>query len=359
MKRDSPRSAWAARRPTGPSTTERPRAPAAAARRSVVCGSTVLISMRICPGRPLARMPSALSTVASTSTELGSIVITTSLACATPAAPLAARAPSDSNTLTGSGLTSYTTISNPFLRRFDAIGRPIRPSPMNPILSISWSFSPDGRLSSVHGQAQMGAEAVLQMHGVARRHRARQVLGLHLQQEEARSVGRLMQGEARRFDTGHVIDPARIDEAAGGGNPGEIDAASGVALLHAGLAEVAVVDDGYHQVLGLGDRDGREAAETHQLLAVAGDDEDGAVGSRLGDAKADEGRRAHRAPEVVVGVRVSGGMNIVAGRAEPGDDEKVAAIPEERRDGGAPVERMGLLCHGAHHFFAPIMRCEI
>src|SRR5215218_4503011 len=51
MKSDSPRSACAASRPTGASTTVRPRSAAALAIRSVVFGSTVLISTTTCAGR--------------------------------------------------------------------------------------------------------------------------------------------------------------------------------------------------------------------------------------------------------------------------------------------------------------------
>ena len=76
--------------------------------------------------------------------------------------------------------------------------------------------------------------------------------------------------------------------------------------------------------------------------------------------EADERRCTHGAPEIIVGVRVSGGMDIVAGRTQSGEDEEIAAIPEERRDGGTPVQRrVRLFRHCPHHFFAPIMRCEI
>jgi hypothetical protein len=58
------------------------------------------------PARPFARMPSGPTTAASTSGEAGSMVITTSDACATPATPLARLAPSASSARTGSGLMS-------------------------------------------------------------------------------------------------------------------------------------------------------------------------------------------------------------------------------------------------------------
>jgi hypothetical protein len=123
---------------------------------------------------------------------------------------------------------------------------------------------------------------------------------------------------------------------------------------------MAVVDDGDDEVLGLGDGDRRQAAEPHQLLAIAGDDQHLAIGLRLGETEADQRGGAHGAPEVIVGVRVAGGVDVVAGRAKPSHDEQIAAIPEQRRNDRAPIERSAeLLSHRRHHFFAPIMRCEI
>ena len=77
---------------------------------------------------------------------------------------------------------------------------------------------------------------------------------------------------------------------------------------------------------------------------------------RLRQAKPDQRGTAHGAPEIEVAVAVAYGMQIVGGRAETGDDQRVLAILQERGDGGAAVE---LSLHWHHHFFLPIRRCPI
>ena len=93
------------------------------------------------------------------------------------------------------------------------------------------------------------------------------------------------------------------------------------------------------------------------MLAVAGDDQHPPLRLRLREAEPDQRGAAHRAPEIEVGVVVAGGIGIVGRRAEPADDQQVAAIREQRRDRGAPVELVA--GRAAYHFFAPIRRCDI
>src|SRR5579864_616616 len=135
MKRDSPRSAWLASRPTGASIHSQPRAAVAAASRSVTSGSMVLMSMTAPWRRRCARTPSGPATTCSTIAEVGSIVITTSLPAATAATVGAARAPRSASARTGAGFTSCTRREKPLRHRLAAIGRPMLPSPTKPIVS--------------------------------------------------------------------------------------------------------------------------------------------------------------------------------------------------------------------------------
>src|SRR5262249_11160993 len=94
----------------------------------------------------------------------------------------------------------------------------------------------------------------------------------------------------------------RCGKAAGPGDRGEVDPLPGMACLHSGLAEMMVVDHHEGEIARLRNGDRGEAAEGHELLAVAGDDEDASSGLRLRQAEADEGGTTHGAPEIVVGV---------------------------------------------------------
>ena len=60
--------------------------------------------------------------------------------------------------------------------------------------------------------------------------------------------------------------------------PMQIDAALGVARLHAGLAIDAVVEHDDGEIARPLDADGGERAQPHQHLAVAGDDRDALCG---------------------------------------------------------------------------------
>src|SRR5205807_1259504 len=104
--------------------------------------------------------------------------------------------------------------------------------------------SPFGRADSslADRQAELGAEAVLQEHGIARRQRARRVFGGDLEHEQARTLNRAMQLSAQCPDRRHVGRDAGLRETAGRSHPGEIEPAAGVAPLHAGFTEMPVVD---------------------------------------------------------------------------------------------------------------------
>jgi len=136
MNSDSPRSAWLASRPTGASTKPMPRAWAAAASSSEVSGDTVLMSMITVPGLRFANTPSVRPMTSRTTAEFGSIVTTMSDCDATSATLAVPRACNASSSCTAVGSMSFTTRRNPLRHRFDAIGRPMRPSPMNPTASM-------------------------------------------------------------------------------------------------------------------------------------------------------------------------------------------------------------------------------
>ena len=117
---------------------------------------------------------------------------------------------------------------------------------------------------------------------------------------------------------------SKVLDAAGTGDPGQFDGTFGMARLHAGLA----VEDDDGQVRRALHPYGRERAQSHQHLAISGDDEDAAVG--LGDRQAEPDHccRAHRTPEIKVPVVVADRLGIPGRRAEPGYEHKVAAIFE-------------------------------
>src|SRR5262249_53408642 len=93
---------------------------------------------------------------------------------------------------------------------------------------------------STDRQAEMGAEAVLEKHRVPRRQRARRIVRPDLQHEQARTLGSPVQLGAQCGNRPQIGCRARLRESAGSSERREIDAAAGVAFLHAGLAETAV-----------------------------------------------------------------------------------------------------------------------
>jgi len=150
----------------------------------------------------------------------------------------------------------------------------------------------------------------------------------------------------------NVGDVQRIGEAARLGDRYEIDAGMGVARLHAGFAIVLVVEHDDHEIFRLLDADRGEAAEPHQGLAVAGEHEHAALRFRQREAEPDHGGAAHGTPEIKIERMIAAGSDIVGGRAEPGDDQQIAAIRQQGFDEFAPVE------HHLPHTLRPINRCD-
>jgi len=80
------------------------------------------------------------------------------------------------------------------------------------------------------------------------------------------------------------------------GERDQVGAQAGVAALHAGLAEVAVIEHDQGQVGGLFGADCRQAANAHQVFAVAGDDHYRLLGLRQRQSQRHRRGTAHRAP---------------------------------------------------------------
>jgi hypothetical protein len=120
---------------TGASSIVAPREAARPASRRATSGAILLQSMTIVPRCRALKTPSGPSSTRSTSGESGTIVKMRVACRATSAGELARAAPAATTSSTGSGLRLCTTSGNPAFNRFFAMGRPISPSPMNPIVS--------------------------------------------------------------------------------------------------------------------------------------------------------------------------------------------------------------------------------
>ena len=121
---------------TGASSIVAPSDTARSAKRLAVLGAMVLVSIRIVPGCIALKTPSGPSSTNSTSGESGTIVKIRVARRATSAGDDALRAPAATRSSTGPGLRLLTTRGKPALSRFLAMGRPMRPSPINPTVSI-------------------------------------------------------------------------------------------------------------------------------------------------------------------------------------------------------------------------------
>jgi len=93
-----------------------------------------------------------------------------------------------------------------------------------------------------------------------------------------------------------------------------------------------VVDDGDYEIARFCDGDRGEAAERHQLFAVAGDDKNNLFRLRLCQPQTDKSGGAHGAPKIVVVVAISRSVDVIACGAETGDDEGVFPVGEKRLD---------------------------
>ena len=128
-----------------------------------------------------------------------------------------------------------------------------------------------------------------------------------------------MQDLRQRRDLGKIVDAARIRKAGGGADLCQLKPKPGGAALHPGFHVVTVIDDDHGQIFRLGDRNRRQAAEAHQLLAVAGQHQHAALRLRLGKTEADHRSSTHRAPEIEVAVVIADGINVIGRRAEATD----------------------------------------
>src|SRR5580700_11567630 len=137
-----------------------------------------------------------------------------------------------------------------------------------------------------------------------------------------------------------VVDVESLLEAAGPGDLDQRDTLCGMARLHAGFAVMTVVEDGNRQVRRALHADRRERAQSHQHLTVAGDDENAAVGLGNRQPQADHRRRAHCTPQIEVVLVVGDRRGIPGRRAEPGDEQRIAAIFEQDADRPAAVETL-------------------
>ncbi len=120
---------------TGASSISAPRALASAAISRAVAGAMVLMSTMTMPGRSWSNTPCGPASTCRTSGESGTIVITTSVRAATSAGVAASVAPAWTSASTGARLRLCTTSEKPPLMRLSAMGRPMRPRPMNPTRS--------------------------------------------------------------------------------------------------------------------------------------------------------------------------------------------------------------------------------
>ena len=145
---------------------------------------------------------------------------------------------------------------------------------------------------------------------------------------------------------------ARVLETAGQRHGDEIDARMSVARLHAGLAVVRVVEHDDGEIFRLLDADGGEAAHAHQHVAIAGQHGDAAIGLRQSEPEADHRGAAHRAPQIEVERMIAGRGDVIGRRAQPADDEQIAAVDQQLPYEVAPVE------HHRVHCLRPISRCD-
>ena len=93
-------------------------------------------SMISAPARAWPNTPSSPARTFCTSGESGTIVATTSASRTASAMLAAPRPPAAASCSTRAGLRLYPVTSKPALTRLAAIGAPMMPSPMNPILVL-------------------------------------------------------------------------------------------------------------------------------------------------------------------------------------------------------------------------------
>ena len=110
-----------------------PRAPRAAGPSP---GAMLLLSMRIVPGCSALKTPSGPSSTSSTSGESGTIVMMRVARRATSAGDVRASGTRRDDIVDRPLAAAVHDDGKPALSRFFAMGRPMRPSPMNPMVSV-------------------------------------------------------------------------------------------------------------------------------------------------------------------------------------------------------------------------------
>jgi tripartite-type tricarboxylate transporter receptor subunit TctC len=179
-------------------------------------------------------------------------------------------------------------------------------------------------------------EPLLDGDAVAARDNALLIVGLDLRMDEDRALPGVKQGSHR----GRAVEPRDsfdTPKSAGLRRSGEIDARGGMARLHAGGAVVPIVEDDNREIVRLFDSDGRQAAHSHQRIAVARDHRHAAVRARERKPQADHRGGAHRAPEIEVQRMIAAGRDVIGRRAEAGDNQQIAAIGQKAGNEWAAV----------------------
>src|SRR5580704_942603 len=209
-------------------------------------------------------------------------------------------------------------------------------------------------------RADCATEAVLEEDAVAGRQNTRRFV--RADRDACEQTGRRIVELGSEFAQPDLVgDVESLLEAAG---PGDLDqrvTLCGMAPLHAGFAVMTVVEDGNGKVWRALHPNRREPAQPHQHLTVAGDDENAAVGPGDRQPQPDHRRRAHCAPQIEVVLVVGDRRGIPGRRAEPGNEQQIAAIFEQDADRRAAVETLiksGLVRDHFIHRFAPISRCD-
>ncbi len=102
--------------------------------------------------------------------------------------------------------------------------------------------------------------------------------------------------------------------------------------------------------------DGRETADSHQHLAVAGYHDHRQLRLRQRDAQSDHDRATHGAPQIEIAVMIAGGGDVVGRGAQPADHDGLLALRQKAGDHAAPFQKV---CF-AHlvKTLAPISRCD-
>jgi hypothetical protein len=187
-------------------------------------------------------------------------------------------------------------------------------------------------------------QAMLAEGAVARRKDQLLAGGVDLRHGEQRATAGV-DGGAQRGHFAGLRHEHGAREARTLGHGDQIHAVLRRGFLHAGLAVVLVVLHHDRQVRRLLDRDGRERADAHQHLAIAGQHQDAAVRLRERDAQADHGRAPHAAPQRQVQRVVLHRGDVPGRRAEARDDHHVAAIGQQRAGEFTTIELSGRCQH--------------